>query len=141
MNDLQKMLPDMVWLTLFEGTGTLATSSSADPFARAAAAPVPGGRRGGRGGAAPAPVPVAAQFTTTAGVTEINWIKFYGHSIGFKQNSLWDEAFRINLKKCGLFADGDDSIVFENDGYTPEKGKNNITSFKLRAKLKDPIKK
>lgn len=141
MNDLQKMLPDMVWLTLFEGTGTLVTSSSADPFARAAAAPAPGGRRGGRGGAAPAPVPVAAQFTSTAGVTEINWIKFYGHSIGFKQNSLWDEAFRINLKKCGLFADGDDSIVFEHDGYTPEKGKNNITSFKLRAKLKDPIKK
>jgi hypothetical protein len=142
MNELQKMLPDMVWLTLFEGTGTLTTGSSADPFARSAAASPPGGRRG-RGGAAPVPtsLPVAQQFTSTAGVTEINWIKFYGHSIGFKPNSLWDEAFRINLKKSGFFADGDDSIVFENDGYTPEKGKNNITSFKLRAKLKEPIKK
>ena len=40
-----------------------------------------------------------------------------------------------------IFAEGDDAIVFENEGYTPEKGKNNITSFKLRAKLKDSIKK
>ncbi len=140
MNDLQKMLPDMVWLTLFEGTGTISATTSADPFARSAAGAPPGGRRG-RGGAAPAPAPIAQQFTSSAGVTEINWIKFYGHSISFKPNSLWDEAFRINLKKSGIFAEGDDAIVFENEGYTPEKGKNNITSFKLRAKLKDSIKK
>jgi hypothetical protein len=35
--------------------------------------------------------------------------------------------------------EGEESVVFEN--YVPQKGKNNLTSFNLRIKLKEPIKK
>ncbi|MHB9138699.1 MAG: hypothetical protein ACYC4Q_04760, partial [Victivallaceae bacterium] len=84
----------------------------------------------------PAPGPQGPAFTT--GSTEINWVKFYGHSLVLNRQ-LQEEILAVNLKKSGLCADGEDAIsTYE---YFPGKGKNNITSFKMRIKLKDSIKK
>lgn len=138
MNTIQSLVPDKVWFTMLEGTAEIGTVTTSDPFAqaraRAAAANKPGGRRGGG-----KPGPASPQGPTfTTGTTEINWIKFYGHSIKLKRELL-EEVLAANLKKSGLCADGEDAVLTYE--YFPEKGRNNITSFKMRIKLKESIKK
>ncbi|MFA7231159.1 MAG: pilus assembly protein PilM [Victivallaceae bacterium] len=118
--EIQRIMPDKMWFTLVEGVGP--TNA---PAARSMG--MFGGAEGGRGPATPdAPV-------------EIKQLKIYGHSLVLKKNVLLEEALKKNLKDSKFFEEGEDAIVFEN--YVGDKGKNNITSFKLLLKLKEPIKK
>ena len=70
--------------------------------------------------------------------SEINWIRVTGHALVIK-GGLLEEELAANFKKSGLCADGDDAISCYE--YSGDKGKNNITSFKMRIKLKETIKK
>jgi hypothetical protein len=99
-------------------------------------APGSGGRRNKGGVASEMTKPVAV--VSTAAVAEINWIRVTGHAVVIK-NGLLEEVLAANFKKSGLCADGDDAISCYE--YSGDKGKNNITSFKMRIKLKETIKK
>jgi hypothetical protein len=72
-------------------------------------------------------------------IQEINYIRIAGHSLVLKRNELLEEELKLSLKKMPFVVEGEESVVFEN--YVPQKGKNNLTSFNLRIKLKEPIKK
>lgn len=141
VNEFEGTLPDKVWLTLFEGVGELTGNQKV-------ATP----KRGGRGGPAPkgkagpaAPAPAQnpdfemPQQVVQSQIQEINYIRIAGHSLVLKKNELLEEELKVKLKKSPLVAEGEDSVVFEN--YIPQKGKNNVTTFNLRIKLKDMIKK
>jgi Tfp pilus assembly PilM family ATPase/Tfp pilus assembly protein PilN len=125
-DELQRLLPDMMWFTLIEGIGPSKKDENsgggmAMPF-------LPGG--GGGGGRSS-----NAQEVTT----ELQWLKFQGHSLVLKSNQLLEETLKKRIKESKFFDDSDEAVVFDN--YVGDKGNNNITSFKLRVKLKEPIKK
>ncbi len=79
-----------------------------------------------------APTRTAAQVVKV----DLSWIRFEGHSLVYRDEQL-EEVLRENLRKNELFADEAENVIFEK--FDLNKGDNNITYFKLRAKLKNPI--
>jgi type IV pilus assembly protein PilM len=150
INDFEGSLPDRVWLTLFEGIGELSSNqkAAATPKRGGRGGGAPGGAPGGKGGAKPggaAPPPMAGpevdmpQQVVQSQIQEINYIRVAGHSLVLIRNELLEEELKLSLKKMPFVVEGEESVIFEN--YVPQKGKNNLTSFNLRIKLKEPIKK
>lgn len=176
MNEIQTLVPDKVWFTMFEGVsdinspatgfGTSSASTTtkaatatatADPFTlgRAGGPPggpgnfggppgmpgapnVPGGRRSRGGGASEPRQQTVAVVAAAPVLSEINWIRVTGHSVVLKR-VLLEEVLASNFKKSSICAEGDDAVSCYE--YSGDKGKNNITSFKMRIKLKETIKK
>ena len=68
---------------------------------------------------------------------ELAWIVFEGHALIYRESEQLAEDFREICGKANVLEDEADKVSFVT--YEPVKGNNNITYFKLRAKLKQPI--
>ncbi len=83
----------------------------------------------GMGGPSAAPV-----------ITDVTWLRLKGHSLVMDQKAAEgvEEAFRKNVAKSELF--DHDPASYKNPKLTVNSGNNNITSFVIYVKLKNPIK-
>jgi hypothetical protein len=72
---------------------------------------------------------------------EVAWLRLKGHSLVMDEEDPKgvEDHFKENLKKSPYFA-MDDSANFKHPQLTVNSGKNNVTSFVIYVKLKNPIK-
>ncbi len=136
MSEVQSLMPDHMWLVKLKG----AASSSASTGAKDAGDG--GGFRPGGGIFDPFGAskrrPAAAQ--AAAATSNVEWIVFEGHSYAEKDNKLpWEELFMSNILKSKLFSEKREDIAVI--ALEPARGTNNVSYFKIEAKLKNPIKK
>ena len=70
---------------------------------------------------------------------DVNWLQVEGHSWEGGLSVSLEEQFKDNMVKSPFFTDIREEIrtVF----FLPARGNNNVTSFKMEIKLKNPIKK
>lgn len=135
MEDLQKRMPDTMFLVALEGLGDQveikqdnsddysgglfdAPSSDSEPKEEAAVF-----------------VPVEAEK-----IQEIKELRLKGYSLILTRDLL-EREFRANLQDSPFFGNGDSDFVIEEKYFIPGRGRNNLTSFVIRLKLKDSIKK
>lgn len=128
LEEIQSLLPDNMWITsIGAGAGASSeTSATANPTA-------PGG------GIIPAEIFKKKKTKTAAAtiVTKMEWLEIRGYFITLKgSESSTLEQFKENVSKSPLFAMNKDEI---QPFYVPAKGYNNIPSFKVDIKLKEPI--
>ncbi len=130
LNLVQDQIPENTWIAKFKGSGkaSAGAAQAADQPKAAFGGFFP---FGGGGGPKKSSGPVAAGT--------IEWIQLDGHSLVDKQNSNSEEILRSKLFKSGFFSENKEEVntVF----FTPAKGNNNITTFTMEAKLKNPIRK
>ncbi len=132
MNKIQSLIPNSMWLT----TLNLSNSSSSEAKkVRVAPVRTRGSRFGRSRGSRAATKPTTK---TSANVTQISWINMEGHSLypANSQNVIYFQEFKDNLKNSGLCSE-----FSENQKFAKEVQGNNISEFKLSAKLTQPIKK
>lgn len=131
LDELQKALPDQMWLTRIKGVGSI----GAAPRKSSPAAPM-------GGGLFPVFTPThnrPAARNNNTGVTEIGYIEVDGHSLKLPHSPSYEEMFKDNLVKSPLFTDDKEDI--RTTDFTTARGNNNVTSFTMKIKLKEPIKK
>jgi type IV pilus assembly protein PilM len=134
MNEIQAQLPDQMWLSKVRGS---ATGGSAGATSNPAAGGMPGGGifdpfGGGNSS--------RRQNQAASSASTIEWIVLEGHSYVAKDNKqLWEESLMNSLTKSKLFSERREDMV--TISLEPARGNNNISSFKIEAKLKTPIKK
>lgn len=134
LDALQSTLPDHTWLTKITASseatndGAAAGGGPAMPFGDNAFVPIFG------------PSPKSSGGPTKAKeAMDVNWLQVEGHSWEGGQNISLEEQFKDNLVKNPFFTDVREELrtVF----FIPALGNNNITSFKMEIKLKNPIKR
>ncbi len=139
LNDIQKELPSRVWITSIKGmtdadvTQAVEARRRATRPARRRAAPEESMWMDGGDSMSGMRQPAAE----TVKQVDLAWIVFEGHALIYRESEQLAEDFRENLRKSKRFEDEADKVSFVT--YEPVKGNNNITYFKLRAKLKQPI--
>ncbi|OGV49582.1 MAG: hypothetical protein A2X49_06365 [Lentisphaerae bacterium GWF2_52_8] len=124
-NELQRVLPDHMWLTKIKGVQDTSVAASATPVMAEpvfAFGPRPTGKQGGGGPK-----------------SDIQWVQLEGHSLAMSKSASAEEDFRANLMKSDMFTKNKDDI--KTVKFTPAKGNNNLTEFKVEVKLKNPIKR
>ncbi len=136
--ELQSMLPAHMWIASLEGVGEMAVpqnnSRQEDMGGGFDFAPA-GSRR---------TETVAAQQVNlntrvdASALVNVNALRVKLYSIVF-DNSLHEEELRESLKKSKYFSDADDG--FKIIAYESGKGVDNLKSFTVEIKLKNPIKK
>jgi hypothetical protein len=138
LNDIQKELPSRVWITSIKGM-TDAEVTKAVEARRQATRPArrrtPEESMWMDGGDSMGGMRQPAAETVKQ--VDLAWIVFEGHALIYRESEQLAEDFRENLRKSKRFEDEADKVSFVT--YEPVKGNNNITYFKLRAKLKQPI--
>ena len=73
---------------------------------------------------------------------EVAWLRLKGHSLVMDEEDPKgvEGHFLENLKKSPYFAVAEDNANYKNPGMVMNSGKNNVTSFVIYVKLKNPIK-
>jgi hypothetical protein len=132
LDELQKALPDQMWLTKIKGIGAV---NDAPRPAAGPAAPMGGGLFPVFG---PTQGPRHRNNTPTS-TTEIRYIEVNGHSLKLPHSPSYEEMFKDNLVNAALFTDDKEEIITTD--FTTAKGNNNVTTFTMKIKLKEPIKK
>lgn len=137
INELQKLLPDNMWLVSVKGIGV---------ESKAAAAPTPrAGRpsRGGGGGGAPPTGLFGGGFggepEAAAKSLDISWLRLVGHTLVLNPNIPTEELFKESLIKSPIFTDEKEEI--RTVEFIPARGKVNFTTFTMEVKLKKTITK
>lgn len=148
LNELQKVLPDRVWLTSIEGQTDKEAEQASEkrrergrrrsqdappddlfggsPFGAEAFGPMEGGAR---------------KQEEKIVKQDIVWLKLEGHSLIMKKDELLVEMLRKRLADSKLFTDNQEEIIdVKFEGYKGQ-GDNNIRYFALRVKLKEAIQK
>ncbi len=140
--DLQRNLPDHMWMVALEGRGEMSAGSSTQAEEKPAARSNRRSRRNRR--QSNTPVQETAQVKTSAGrvdasrVTEVRELYLKLYSLVFDEELL-EEQFRKALKGSAFFADDDDA--FRIVAYESGKDVGNLKSFTVILKLKKPIRK
>lgn len=137
MEDLQKRMPDTMFLVSLEGLGDqveIKQENSDDDV---------GNLFGGNDSPGDSPgrdekvefVPVDAEK-----IQEIKELRLKGYSLVLARDLL-EREFRANLKDSPFFGSEDSDFIIEEKYFVPGRGRNNLTSFVIRLKLKESIKK
>ena len=133
IDELQKILPDNVWLVAIKPLGSVS-----DPTPAAGGGG--GGGRRSRGGGIPFGGPMMDEAQPKQAVsTQINWLQLVGHSQVIDPSVSMEEILKDRLIKSPFFTDQKDEIRTVN--FIPARGKNNLTSFTMEVKLKNTINK
>jgi len=135
INEIQGLLPDTIWLTSIKPSDPPEAAPTDETREQR---PGSGGMFPGVGGLfAPRP---GRPSTTTTKTTAIEWLEIQGHTLGTPDTTAIEEAFKQKLAASPLLAaqsgDGVRTVA-----YTPAKGKDNLSSFTMRVKLKNPIQR
>lgn len=132
INELQRLLPDNMWLTSIKPSSAPDVASEAGP-----ATPKP---RSGGGGMFPMFNRSSPQQQPQSQSTAIEWLEIHGHTLGNPDTTATEEKLKQNIAESSLLvvASGEAVRTLE---YTPAQGKNNISSFTMRVKLKTPIQR
>lgn len=139
LTELQSLLPDHMWLSSIEGVGTIVDSTPTTErggggFEDFGGGPFGGGMAEGGGTA----LKSAKRDTTrvnSINMTEILGLKLTGYRLVLNREVL-EAEFEKKLKESKYF-----EIPSSEWGYKDSKDSSNLTSFELRVKLKEPIKK
>lgn len=136
LNKLQELTPDNMWFTRINGL-TAYVDPQATESSRTAAPPVDDPAMGDpagememmSGGSAPAEA-----------VNETAWLRLQGHSLIYDAGAVSSpvDIFMEKLRTDG--ADFFDPQNIKNVYYNKATGENNLTSFVIYVKLKNPIK-
>ncbi|MDD3886307.1 MAG: pilus assembly protein PilM [Victivallaceae bacterium] len=144
LNELQGMIPNTMWLVAVEGTGP-----AAEPVAQPADnRPEPpqefmfGGRRGRRQNEQQdkpqekAPSSVLASEAVKSG--EINGLRLVGYTLMTDDKDNQQEQDLIAKLKASKYFEVPSECIVK---YKPNTGALNLTSFELKIKLRNPIRK
>lgn len=133
LNVLQQQLPDNMWLVSI----------------------APAKAPSDTGAGTPEPEPKKPMFfgliskknlfgTSTPATTEtssiVEWLEIKGHYLSLDEHSLVD-LFKENLKKSQFFSDNLEELKSQKFTSAAERGNNNIASFEMMVKLKNPFSK
>lgn len=144
VTEIQNKMPDTMWLINFEGIGDTPVADQPQP-----------GRRGGRGGAGGAgggmgDVGIFGGMGMGGGspeatkqdandLKEVKEIRLIGYTL-ILERDLLELEFRNKFKESDFFVpEPDGGFILEKFEQGTES--NNLTSFTIRLKLKEPIKK
>jgi type IV pilus assembly protein PilM len=125
LDEIQVVLPDRMWLVKIQ-----ATDSAGETTARRTPEKDAGDIFSLFGQSAS-----SAKAPTS---TKKEWIEMEGHSMYEKGVISYLDILKGNLKKSPFFSDAEDGIT--TNYYIPASGNNNVDSFKVTAKLKEPLK-
>ena len=112
MNDIEKLTPDMMWITSIEGVDSRNESDTKKSVGNMTLANI------------------AAQ-------NEIDTLVISGYTLIYKKDSYVYSNFHKNLEESGLFAEVKDIRTFDSS----ELGGGNMTEFVCAVRLKEPIRK
>ena len=143
LQELQQIMPDMMWLVALEGEGTTIepqVTQNVDPMMADMGlfGPMDPGMAPEQQSASLAPetkVFVRKEAEKLSDVKELR-LKFYTLTL---DNDLVEDEFRKALKNTKYFSDADDAFVIQE--YEGGRGTDNLKSFTALVKLKEPIKK
>ncbi len=143
LQELQQIMPDMMFLAALEGEGTAIeppkeqSSGGSDLFPMEMMAPAPQGpSRQDASLAAGAKAYVRKEAEKLSDVKELR-LKFY--TLKLDEGRLLEDEFRKALKNSKYFSDADDAFVIQE--YEGGHGVDNLNSFTALVKLKEPIRK
>ncbi len=71
---------------------------------------------------------------------EYDALELVGHSLVMREDILNEKRFMENLLKTTVFQNSDDAVGYIDKYFIGPKGKDNVTSFKIKIKLKNPVK-
>lgn len=131
-NELQRVMPNDLWMTSVKLYNTASEKKEE------------GQRGGGMGG----PDDLWAGMGNYGGghqqavvpKSEFDALELDGHSLVMREDILNEKTFMENLLKTTAFQNSEDAVGYINNYFIGPRGKNNVTSFKIRIKLKEPIK-
>jgi len=131
VNELQRLLPDNMWLTSIK---------PAEPPGKEAVEEETEARPGG-GSMFPMFGRTRGRTTETQQAsTTVEWLEIKGHTLVGAETVPVEGIFKANVVASEIFdAKGPDDVV--TMAYTSVQGKDNITSFTMRLKLKTPIQR
>lgn len=131
LNSIQKALPDNTWLVLLEPSGKPSVSTDKTIIQDTGVKSIFGKTK--------TRYPQAV-ITAEAGSKSIEWIRVKAHTLVlFKSLKTTEpEKFKENLLKLSCFTDKTEEIVII-DYKTPVKDSDNISSFDMIIKLRNPI--
>ncbi len=133
LDELQRNLPDRLWLTSIKGIAS--ASESAGPNRDS-------GTRPRRSGIADIfDTPGRGPKSTALPKSQYGWLKLEGNCLLLPDDESLVEDFMANLVKSKMFTDNKDDIRI-NYYLIPRAGsKNNLSGFDMEVKLTEPIKK
>lgn len=148
LNELQRITPDYMWFTTIEGAPEemnlslggmgmgMPGAGMMGPMAGGAA----GGMAGGPGGGMSSASSIGGLGMGLAeSLPDYEWIVLYGHSLVMdKATVLPEDIFRERVQQSALFDSENESFKYEH--LQADAGSNNVTAFKVKIKLKEPIK-
>jgi type IV pilus assembly protein PilM len=130
INELQRLLPDNMWLTSIKPADAPGKESTEEAPAESGGGPMFPMFRRTPGRAA------ETRQTTTA----VEWLEIKGHALVGTETSPVEGIFKANIVASALFdAKTPDDVT--TTAYTSVQGKDNLTSFTMRLKLKTPIQR
>lgn len=131
LDSIQKALPDNTWLALLEPSGQPSVTSDKAPHQDTGVKSIFGKTK--------TRYPQAV-VTAEAGAKSIGWIRVKAHTLVlFKSlRTTEPEKFKENLLKLPCFTDKSEEIVII-DYKPPIKDSDNISSFDMLIKLRNPI--
>ena len=136
LNDLQKCTPSNMWFTEIDGVREYQTD---DPAANRPA--MPEEEPGMEPGMDPGMGPEGEEAGPPPVNNEVAWLRLKGHSLVMNIDDPRgvEDYFREKLKQSKFF-NMEEAANFKNPRLTVNAGKNNVTSFVIYLKLKNPIK-
>ncbi len=140
MNEIQSKMPDTMWFITFEGIGDAPVADQPQPSGRRSRGGGGGGMGdpglfGGMGGGSPE----ATAKPADNDLKEVKEIRLVGYTL-ILQHDLLELEFRNKFKESDFFVpEADGGFILEKFEQGTES--NNLTSFTIRLKLKEPIKK
>ena len=131
LNELQRVTPPNMWFTRINGLSSYQGPGGGAGSGRRTRQMADPDMMGGDMPDMDAP-PAPAQ--------EVAWLRLQGHALvlNLKASEGVEEAFRKNVAKSDFF--DHDPSSYKNPKLTVNSGDNNITSFVIYIKLKNPIK-
>jgi type IV pilus assembly protein PilM len=132
INEIQALLPDRMWLTSIKP----AEAPSAEATDEEDSTMRPGG---GPGGIFPM-FRRSSRATETKTTTNVEWLEIKGHALVGSENTPIEGVFKQNVIASKIFEAKETDDV-KTIAYTAVQGKDNITSFTMRLKLKTPIQR
>ncbi len=137
LNELQRITPPNMWFTEIEGVKDfLSGEEQSKPVAN------PGMMDPGMGpGMDPGMMGPGMDEPPPPPPKDVIWLRLKGHSLVMNEKDAKgvEDYFKENLAKSSFFA-MDDAGNFKIPARTMNSGRNNITSFVIYVKLKNPIK-
>lgn len=135
LNELQKCAPPNMWFTQIDGIKEYSTGNAA----AAPAQPDPGMMDPGM--MDPGMMDPGMMEAPPPPPNEVAWLRLKGHSLKMDINDSKsvEDYFRENLQKSPMFA-MEDAANYKSPVLVLDQDKNNVTSFVIYVKLKNPIK-